>query len=160
MLILSIDVGIRNFGTSVYDTEKEEFVLFNVQDLKKIKDTVALMREMTSKEPFTSVDVILVERQMRAIMKTMATSIRAFHFEKTVMITPQSVKRFFKSSGGCHSKNKKAAVELARTFLNEKNLALFETLKKKDDIADCIIQTMYYLKRLKPTLCKEPIRVV
>ena len=97
---------------------------------------------------------------MRAIMKTMATSIRAFHFEKTVMIAPQSVKRFFSSSAGSHHKNKKLAIEFTRTLLNPKNLTEFEKLKKKDDIGDCIIQTMYYIKRFKPTRCKEAIHVL
>ena len=149
MRVLSIDVGTRNFAMSVYCTEAEEFVMFKSHDFGKIKDCVAMMREFTLQEPFTSADVILVERQMRSIMKTMATCIRAFHFEKTKMVSPQCVKRFFKSSKRKHRLNKKAAIELVRKKLNPKNLVQLNNLKKKDDIADCCLQTFYYLEKFQ-----------
>ena len=160
MRILSIDVGTRNFAMSVYCTDAKEFVLFTLHDFKKIKDCVATMREFTSKEPFTSADVILVERQMRSIMKTMATSIRAFHFNKTKMIAPQSVKRWFNTCMKAHGLNKKAALVLARKLLNKKNLAQLEKYKKRDDLSDCIVQTHYYLEKFQPSRCPEGVRVV
>ena len=109
MRILSIDVGIRNFAMSVFCTEAQEFVFFGIKDFIKIKDCVAMMREFTLQEPFLSADIILVEK-MRAVMKTMATCIRAFYFDKTKMIAPQSVKRHFRSAMKKHSANKKAAI--------------------------------------------------
>ena len=160
MRILSIDVGTRNFAMSVYCTNAKEFVLFTLHDFKKIKDCVATMREFTSKEPFTSADVILVERQMRSVMRTMATSIRAFHFDKTKMIAPQSVKRWFKTTMLAHGLNKKAAIVLARKLLNPKNLSQLEKYKKKDDLSDCIVQTHYYLEKFQPSRCSEGVRVV
>ena len=160
MRILSIDVGTRNFAMSVYCTDAKEFVLFTIHDFKKIKDCVATMREFTSKEPFTSADIILVERQMRSMMKTMATSIRAFHFDKTKMIAPQSVKRWFDTCMKAHGSNKKAAIVLARKLLNAKNLAQLEKFKKKDDISDCVVQTHYYMQKFKPTRCLEGVKKV
>ena len=158
MRILSIDVGIRNFAMSVYCTEAKEFVLFALKDFIKIKDCVATMREFTLQEPFISADIILVENQMRSMMRTMATSIRAFHFEKTKMIAPQSVKRWFNTCMKKHGSNKKAAIVLARKLLNPKNLAQLEKLKKKDDISDCVVQTHYYLEKFQPTRCPEQIK--
>jgi len=158
MRILSIDVGIRNFAMSVYCTEAKEFVLFALKDFIKIKDCVATMREFTLQEPFISADIILVENQMRSMMRTMATSIRAFHFEKTKMIAPQSVKRWFNTCMKKHGSNKKAAIVLARKLLNSKNLAQLEKLKKKDDISDCVVQTHYYLEKFQPTRCPEQIK--
>ena len=160
MKILSIDVGIRNFAFSMYCTDAKEFILFQIKDFVKIKDCVATMREFTQTEPFISADVILVERQMRSMMKTMATCIRAFHFDKTKMVSPQCVKRYYKTSMKKHSKNKKVALELARTLLNPKNLAQMEAFRKKDDIADCVIQTFYYINKFQPTRCKEGITLV
>lgn len=160
MRVLSIDVGTRNFAMTVYCTEKKEFVFFHLHDFQKIKDCVALMREFTLKEPFLSADVILVERQMRSMMKTMATSIRAFYFEKTVMISPQCVKRWFKTSMKKHHLNKKTAVHLARKLLNPKNLAQLEQYKKKDDISDCVVQTHYYLQKIAPTRVIERVTVL
>lgn len=160
MKILSIDVGIRNFALSMYDTDLKEFILFAKKDFIKIKDCVATMREFTQSEPFLEADVILVERQMRSMMKTMATCIRAFHFDKTKMISPQCVKRHYQSSMKKHHKNKIKAVELARTLLNPKNLAQMEKFKKKDDVADCVIQTLYYINKFQPTRCVEGIKVI
>ena len=157
MFILSIDIGVRNFGMSVYCTEKKEFILFKLLNLGKVKDYVLKMKEVTSEEPFLSADVILVENQMRSCMKTMATAIRAFHFDKVVCVAPQSIKRLFRSGMKKHSKNKKVAVELARTLLNKVNLTEYESLKKKDDIADCILQTQWYIKRYQQTRCSQRV---
>ena len=160
MRILSIDVGTRNFAMTVYCTDAKEFVLFTIKDFGKIKDCVATMREFTQNEPFTSADVILVEIQMRSMMKCMATSIRAFHFDKTKMIAPQSVKRWFNTCMKKHGSNKKAAVVLARKLLNAKNLAQLEKFKKKDDISDCVVQTHFYLEKFQPTRCLEGVKKI
>jgi hypothetical protein len=158
MKILSIDVGVRNFGMSVYCTDAKEFILFKIHDFGKIKDCVAMMRAFTEQEPFASADVILVERQMRSVMRTMATSIRAFHFDKTKMIAPQSVKRWFNTCMREHGLNKRVAVDLARKLLNAKNLAQLEKFRKKDDISDCVIQTHFFLEKFKPTRCAEGVK--
>ena len=157
MFILSVDIGVRNFGMSVYCTEKKEFILFKLLNLGKVKDYVLKMKELTSEEPFLSAGVILVENQMRSCMKTMATAIRAFHFDKVVCVAPQSIKHFFRSSMKKHSKNKKVAVELARTLLNKMNLSKYENYKKKDDIADCILQTHWYIQKYQQTRCSERV---
>jgi len=151
MHILSVDIGIRNFAFTVYCTIEEEFKLFRLIDLGKVKDYVAKMKELSSTEPFLSADVILIERQMRSCMKTMAVSLRAFNYEKSVPVAPQSIKRFFKSAMKKHAKNKKAAIHIAKRYLNVQKLNQFEKLKKQDDIADCILQTIWYIRNGVPT---------
>lgn len=146
MFILSVDIGIRNFAITVYCTLESKFVLFKLFDLGGVKDYVAKMRELSSSSPFTTANVILIERQMRSCMKTMAVSLRAFNYEKTIMVAPQSIKRYFKTSMKKHSKNKKAGVEAAVKYLNGDILDKFQKLKKKDDIADCILQTIWYIR--------------
>ena len=155
MFILSVDIGIRNFAFTVYCTIESKFILFRVLDLGKVKDYVARMRELSSTPPFQMADVVLIERQMRSCMKTMAVSLRAFNYEKTVMVAPQSIKRHFKTAMKKHSKNKKAGVEVARRYLRAQKLDQFEKLKKKDDIADCILQTIWYLRNGVPTLLAD-----
>ena len=155
MLILSVDIGIRNFAFTMYCTIESKFLTFRVIDLGKVKDYVAKMRELSSTDPFVMADVILIERQMRACMKTMAVSLRAFNYEKTVMVAPQSIKRHFKTAMKKHSKNKKAGIEVARKYLSATMLERFEKLKKKDDIADCVLQTIWYLRNGVPTLPKD-----
>ena len=150
MFILSVDIGIRNFAITMYCTVESKFVLFKVFDLGGVKDFVAKIRELSSSEPFVMADVVLIERQMRSCMKTMAVSLRAFNYEKTTMVAPQSIKRHFKTSMKKHSKNKKAGVETAVKYLRGDALDKFLKLKKKDDIADCILQTIWYLRNGVP----------
>ena len=155
MLILSVDIGIRNFAFTVYCTVESKFLLFRLIDLGKVKDYVAKMRELASTDPFLMADVVLVERQMRSCMKTMAVSLRAFNYEKTVMVAPQSIKRYFKTAMKKHSKNKKAGVEMARKYLSAHMLEKFEEMTKRDDIADCILQTIWYLRNGVPVLPRD-----
>lgn len=152
MRILSVDIGIRNFAFTVYCTVEERFILFRLLDLGKVKDYVARMRELSSTEPFQLADVLLIERQMRSCMKTMAVSLRAFNYEKTTMVAPQSIKRHFKTAMKKHSKNKKAGIEVARRYLGARKLKEFEKLTKKDDIADCILQTIWYIRNGVPAI--------
>ena len=148
MRILSVDIGIRNFAWSVYCTDLRRFVEFRVIDLGAVKDYVARMRALTLEEPFVSSDVILVENQMRACMKTMATAIRCFHYDKTLAVAPQRIKRFFRTSMRAHRKNKLAGVCEARRYLCPEMLVRFESFKKKDDVADCILQTVWYTSKV------------
>lgn len=149
MRILSVDVGTRNFAMTLYCTEAKDFVLMRLVDLRNFKDYVGKMKEMSEEEPFKSADVLLVENQMRSIMKTMATALRAFNFDKTVMVAPQSVKRHFRTSKKRHYWNKKVALVKVNEFLTEKSRAMFEKFEKKDDIADCVLQTIWFLAKGK-----------
>jgi len=85
-------------------------------------------------------------------MKTMAISLRAFNYEKTTMVAPQSIKRHFKTSMKKHSANKKAGIEVARKYLGARKLKEYEKMKKKDDIADCILQTVWYIRNGVPSI--------
>tara|TARA_B100000683_G_scaffold212017_1_gene206841 strand:- start:8 stop:487 length:480 start_codon:yes stop_codon:yes gene_type:complete len=145
MKILSIDIGLKNFGMTVYCTETHAFTDFHLIQLGKVKDYVKKMKELSSTEPFTSASIILVENQMRQCMRTMAVAIRCFNYEKTIPVAPQSIKRFFKTSMKAHNKNKKAAITEAKKYLSDNMLVQFEALKKKDDIGDCILQTIWFL---------------
>lgn len=160
MLILSVDVGTRNFGMTLYCTEKKDFVLMRLVDLRNFKDYVKKMKEMSEEEPFVSADVLLVENQMRSIMKTMATALRAFNFDKTVMVAPQSVKRYFRTSMKKHYWNKKMALSRVDEFLTDDSRAMFGKFKKKDDVADCILQTIWFLEKgRRPVLQKKQQKV-
>lgn len=141
MKIVSVDIGTRNFAFTVYE---QGFTEFHLLDLGKMKDPVLRMKQIADEEPFVSADVILVENQMRAVMKTMATALRCFHLDKVVRVHPHSVKRFFNTSKKKHHKNKKAGIEEAVKHLDARMLQKFYTFKKKDDIADCILQTVWY----------------
>ena len=148
-MILSIDIGSTNFGSSRWSPDRgfHDFGLLNLKTVKG-KDLPEKMHTLYE-SGFFDADTILVERQMRAKFKCCATAIRCMgsNFEKTRIIAPQSVKRHFSTMKLNHRQNKKPHMELARTFMSEEELGRLATFKKKDDICDTIIQTRYFVEK-------------
>lgn len=149
MRVLSVDIGERNFAYCVWSAARG-FYDMQVVDLREIKgDSATKMRVLQDRGVFDECDVVLVERQMRSKFKEMATAIRCFNWGKTVLVAPQSVKRAFKTGTGKHATNKKAHVKLAREQLSKQEQARFDAFRKKDDVADTIMQVMWYRKKFK-----------
>ena len=152
MTVLSIDIGSTNFGWSLW-SQQRGFYDFGVINLNKVqgKDLPEKMHSLHKRGFFDSADVILVERQMRAKFKVCCTAIRCMgnNFSKTHIIAPQSVKRHFSTSKVNHRQNKKAHIELAKSFLNQEELSRLDKIKKKDDVCDTIVQTRYWESKEK-----------
>lgn len=142
-MIMSIDIGTRNFAWALYD---DGFKDFGVIDLGKGTNYAEKIKKLQDNGFFDNASKILVEVQMRPCMKILANTIRCFNWDKTIRIAPQSVKRHFSSGTKKHYNNKKKAIELARLKLKGILLTRFEKLKKKDDVADCVMQCIYYLQ--------------
>lgn len=149
MIILSIDIGSTNFGWSRWSRSRG-FYAFGVLNLKSVKgkDLPEKMHTL-HQQSFFDADIILCERQMRAKFKCCATAIRCMgdNFAKTHIIAPQSVKRHFGTMKLNHRENKKAHMELAKQFLSQAESVRLKTFKKKDDICDTFVQTMFWVER-------------
>ena len=147
MIVCAVDPAEKNFAVSVWSSEKG-FVSFKLIDVRKIKgDIVDKVVTLQRQGLFDACDVLLIERQMRARYKCMAAALKALNIDKTRMVAPQSVKRYFGTGNkgkGAYSANKKSHVKLARNLLNGEERVVFETFKKKDDIADCVAMTRWY----------------
>ena len=143
---MAVDPGERNWAYAKY-TKARGFFEFDVLDLKGIKgDPATKMRHLHETGLFDSATVLLLERQMKSKFKEQVTAVRAWHWHKTRLVAPHSVKRHFKTSTGKHSTNKKAHVALARSLLTTADeRARFQRHKKKDDVADCICMVSWYL---------------
>ncbi len=149
MSILSIDIGSTNFGWSRWRRTRG-FYAFGVLNLKNVKgkDLPEKMHSLYI-QGFFDADIILCERQMRAKFKCCATAIRCMgnNFTKTHIIAPQSVKRHFGTMKLNHRENKKAHMELAKQFLSQAESVRLEAFKKKDDICDTFVQTMFWVEK-------------
>tara|TARA_B110000858_G_scaffold188640_1_gene234435 strand:+ start:2500 stop:2985 length:486 start_codon:yes stop_codon:yes gene_type:complete len=146
MRILSLDIGTKNLGWVLYDGEIKDVGIVDLSTFAKGTD-YAKQVYLLSKTGFFDVDLILVEIQMRSCMKTIANSIRCFYWDKTIRIAPQSVRRHFKTITKKHKSNKQAHLALLSEIDIPTNIvAKISTYKKKDDIADAIVQMMYYLQ--------------
>ena len=162
MRILSIDVGTRNMGWAVWDGRIVDFGVVDFQDaayferrcalppkdiakICKGKDYPKMVWLLRATGFFENADVILVERQMQSKMKMLACAIPCFSFDTTVMISPQCVRRHFKTLMRQHRLNKKAHVAHAQGHIDTRMLPQFLKHKKKDDISDAIMQALYYV---------------
>lgn len=149
MIILSIDIGTRNFGYAVWDSDTETITDFGVLDLDNYYKGTDYARKIYALQEegfFKKADIILVEIQMKASMKILANSIRCLNWQKTIRIAPQCVKRHFKTFTKKHSTNKKAHLTLLQHLhpgLCTSNK--YTKLHKKDDVADAIIQLEYFI---------------
>ena len=147
-MIISIDIGTRNLGYAKYDKTLTDFGVIDLHQFYKGKDYAKMAKALVDTNFFQGATKIIIERQMSSRMKLLACAIRCFFWDITTMISPQTVKKHFKSSTKKHSTNKKIAKQIVITKLNKTQLQKFNSLKKKDDAADAILQLLYYINSI------------
>jgi hypothetical protein len=158
MHIVAIDVGLRSLGWAAYDSS-----LGNVSDAaawslgivdlwkgakkKEKTDYCLLSKRMLLTMPcFARADVVLIERQMQARMKQVATALRAFLWPRARLVSPIVVKRFFGTSMGQYKLNKSAGVALAREIVPTAIRAQIMEMKAKQetDVADALLMCYWH----------------
>jgi hypothetical protein len=154
MKIVSIDPGTRNCGYAVWNngnlTDFGSYDLFELVPKSKKTDYPLMAKAFVQKSGiFENVDVVLIENQMQARMKMLACAWRCFFWGKSVAVSPLSVRKFFKISNGDYKKNKSDSKIFVGKFLNKSQLKKLMTHKKRDDVADAVIQLFWYLKKNK-----------
>ena len=145
MKILSIDPGTRNCGYAVWENGKLTYGtqdLFTLVSRDKRTDYPYMAYEFTKSPMFDNIDILLIENQIQARMKMLACAWRCFYWEISVPVSPLAVRKYFKISNSNYKKNKADSVRLVQSLLPT-------GIRKKDDIADAIIQLMWYLKKNK-----------
>ncbi len=153
MIIFAVDPGVKNMGYACYDTERNGFITFGKFDMQtgvksKEKTKYALLTKRFCDEMsdyLNKADVVLIEAQMQAKMKMIQTAMQCFYWDKSHVIGPLAVRKFFGISMSNYAKNKRTSVELSVKLihtLNEKKL--MASFAKKDDVADAIILARYW----------------
>ena len=153
MIIFAVDPGVKNMGYACYDTDRRAFITFGKFDMQtgvksKEKTKYALLTKRFCdgmEEYLKKADVVLIEAQMQAKMKMIQTAMQCFYWEKSHVIGPLAVRKFFGISMSNYAKNKRTSVELSGKLihtLNEKKL--MRSFDKKDDVADAIILARYW----------------
>lgn len=173
-LIFSIDPGVVNLGVTWYDYSNRKILFADkvmlAPKLRAIKSDSEIvprvfklffygnLRKMIEKSK-----VVLIECQMKTKMKIIQHSIASFCFAFNFdyeMLGPKSVKSHFdtgafarkkigksvKGTKNNHAANKKMAI----SKVNELYPELFKKVnkKKQDDIADSLLQAVYYGDRI------------
>jgi len=171
MLILSIDVGIRNLAYVVIDInefeKKSSIIDWNIMELCnkdenacKVDNTKigikmnSHMLKLLDKFVF---DKVIIENQIgqNAIkMKSIQSMIVMFfvtqHYEQENIINynaANKLKHFLGKKKTTYSERKKLSKEITNDICNNHYtewLEFFQKCKKKDDLADCLLQVLDY----------------
>ena len=161
MFIISIDVGIKNLGFSVYDLATRQLVQWQNECLCDSKfvasKNVEYVHAFIDKYAtfFADAHRVLIERQMRVNMKVIEAVFQSRFFEKTIVLPAQCIKMHFDLSCQNYRANKKKAIEfidlqfgglLQDHFVNMHEWVDFwHAQPKKDDLADSLLMVLYYL---------------
>lgn len=173
--ILSIDIGKKNLGYSIYDGINLEFGIFNItQQLKLLKlkqniegrNTVLINWLNEIKSKYNRFDRIIVEKQIirNVVAMCIQSCIITFGLMNSIDVFTFDPKNKFTFTGdNYNSKNKehkKLVVKYTTNLLTKlypDKLDYFNSIPKQDDISDSIIMNFMShpktdLKQLKTIL--------
>ena len=165
-MILSIDVGIRNLAMCMLDETSNLIVQWDVSGVPpEHKDGlfVSLRDHLDDKPWVLQADTVLIEKQPDKNRKMKMVE----HFLHTYFVirNPKAETIIYDArfkipdvagpGRAQYLKRKKAAIERCRKFLettetNKHWLPMFDASKKKDDLADTVMQAISFTKRVEP----------
>jgi hypothetical protein len=172
-MILSIDVGIRNLAMCQFDETSNLVVQWDVSGIPpEHKDGlfVSLRKHLDEKPWVLTTDTILIEKQpdRNKKMKTVENFLHAYFVIKAPQAETIVYDARFKipdvSGPGRaqYIKRKKTSIERCRVFLetqenNNHWLPIFDASKKKDDLADTVMQAISFTKRIEPRAASRAV---
>jgi Holliday junction resolvasome RuvABC endonuclease subunit len=173
MLVLSIDPGLVNIGVCLMDTNEKQIlyadkvhICTRMKDLMTESEIIPRVYEcfFTGKigKMLDLADIVLIEQQMKRKFLLIQYTIGAICFEKHKayeFVSPKRIKTFFhsgkqsrkqngknvKGKFNNHAENKKTAVAIATYYYPQFMLRV--NSKKRDDVADAILQARWYAMR-------------
>jgi len=165
-MILSIDVGIRNLAICQFNEESNLVANWDVSGVPpESKDCIFVsMRNHLDERPWVlESDVVLIEKQpdRNKKMKMVENFLHAYFVIKSPKSETIIYDAKFKIPDVCgpgkaqYLKRKKVSIERCEAFLNANSinahwLPIFKESKKKDDLADTVMQAISFTKRTEP----------
>jgi hypothetical protein len=175
MILLSIDVGIRNLAYILiqhHDVDRHEILKWDVIELiephetaSKVQNTYigkSLCKQFDDILPGYDIDKVIIENQigqnaikMKAIqgMINMYFIMREYDIENILNYNAcHKLKPFIdKNKKTTYSERKKLSktitLALCQKYYDDDILDFYKSFKKKDDLADCLLQGLDYLKK-------------
>tara|TARA_B100001094_G_scaffold310830_1_gene345874 strand:- start:2734 stop:3480 length:747 start_codon:yes stop_codon:yes gene_type:complete len=161
MYILSFDVGLKNLAYCIYDTVNDKIQKWSVDTIisQKNEDTCrSLVRHLDSISLQDNVSVVLIEKQpsknnkMRIIEALLNAYFVIKKPELKIIVYSAKHKLGSDTFKGKHmyKERKNLSVNRCNHYLKNKQseyLDFFQKSKKKDDLADSLLQVLSYCKR-------------
>jgi hypothetical protein len=123
-----------------------------------------LVKKMDSMPQLSDIDIVLIEQQpsKNPTMKNLSFMLNSYFIIRGMIDKQRIQKVIFVSAKNklkgkvekdkikTYKERKKMSIEICRTTLNDKNaelIAFFDGHFKKDDLADCFLQGMFYIEQ-------------
>ena len=163
MGLLSIDVGIKNLAMCLIDESTQLVLQWDVSGVPpQHRDGLfpSLRNHLDEKPWVLNATTILIEKQpgMNKTMKTVENFLHSYfviknpNAETIIYDARHKVPDIAGAGKARYRQRKQAAVDRCRTFLetseiNKHWMATFVASKKKDDLADTVLQALSYINR-------------
>ena len=163
MKILSIDVGIKNLAMCLLDTKTSRIHKWDVSGVPPEHEDglFVSLRKHLDERPWTiTSDVVLIEKQpdRNRKMKTVENFLHAYfvikspNAETIIYDARHKIPDVAGPGRSMYAKRKKTSIERCRAFIhvgdvNADWIEVFDKSKKKDDLADTVMQALSYARR-------------
>ena len=162
MIILSFDIGIKNLAYCMIDTEDKCILDWNILDCSGTNETLRVIKEVDSIDYLKEADIVLLEKQpsFNPKMRNISTALYVYFILRIQHELAKNCKVIFypakyklkcsnttieHKSKDKYRQNKNLGIVHTRELLNS-HQDFFEKHKKKDDLADCYLQALSYIK--------------
>jgi len=154
-MLLSIDVGIKNLAMCIMSDEKK-ITFWEVDGVPPLhNDGIFLsMKKHLDDRDFSTVTKVLIEKQpdknrgIKSIEHFLHTYFLCHDKEVIIWDARHKIPDVVGPGKAQYNKRKKASVDRCRLFLDENNtewIEQFDKSKKKDDLADTVMQALSYM---------------
>lgn len=154
MLLLSIDVGIRNLAMVLMNTETKAIIEWCCDGVPPESDEglfPSMKKHLDAKQWTRSGELVLIEKQPDRNKRIKAVE----HFLHTYFLCNNQAVKIWDAKHKIpdvvgpgrkqYLKRKKASVERCREFIKgSPHVEFFERSSKKDDLADCVMQALSF----------------
>ncbi len=171
MVLLSIDVGIKNLALCLIDEESQHVLQWDVSGVPPQHEAglFPCLRDHLDEKPWTlTATTILIEKQpgMNKTMKAVENFLHSYFViknpkaETIIYDARHKVPDVAGSGKARYRQRKQVSIDRCREFLetsaiNSHWMPTFVASKKKDDLADTVLQALSYINRRIVTTKKE-----
>jgi hypothetical protein len=157
----NINIGIENNKFKLLQITKDYIDNNMLQIIKKEKsniDFIEIGKNLKDifDDKFSSIDIniVLIENQIGPLavkMKTLQGMIAQYFIMNKInniqfISSINKLKEFSNNEKISYKERKVKSVEICEDYIDEKNKFFFKSHKKKDDLADSLLQGIYYIK--------------